>query len=158
MLAINSSTPPRRHIISPPFTPAATAPRCATGPRRDAPLGLGAAIGGRRPRIRIYISIFAQARDAEAASEEFLVDDGWKVVEVEPEAAPANGNGHHADAIGPTVELALGNGHHPNGNGHGNGHCSRRGQWQRPQRRGPGAACLAGRQAAVAVLLGRVHG
>ena len=49
-------------------------------------------------------------------------------VEVEPEAAPANGNGHHADAIGPTVELVLGSGHHANGNGHaavevnGNGH------------------------------------
>ena len=63
------------------------------------------------------------------------MDDGWKVVEVEPEAAPVNGNGHHANGnghetigIGPTVELALGNGHHPNGNGHapapvnGNGH------------------------------------
>ena len=46
--------------------------------------------------------VFAQARDAEAASEEFLVDDGWKVVEVEPEAVAVNGNGHH-DAIGPTV-------------------------------------------------------
>ena len=46
------------------------------------------------------------------------MDDGWKVVEVEPEAAPANGNGHHADAIGPTVELVLGSGLHANGNGH----------------------------------------
>ena len=74
-------------------------------------------------------AVFAQARDAEAASEEFLVDDGWKVVEVEPEAAPANGNGHHADGIGPTVELVLDTGHvSANGNGHaavpvnGNGH------------------------------------
>ena len=72
--------------------------------------------------------VFAQARNAEAASEEFLVDDGWKVVEVEQEAAPANGNGHHADGIGPTVELVLDTGHHANGNGHaavevnGNGH------------------------------------
>ena len=63
-------------------------------------------------------AVFAQARDAEAASEEFLVDDGWKVVEVEPEAAPANGNGHHADGIVPTVELVLDTGHHANGNGH----------------------------------------
>ena len=55
--------------------------------------------------------VFAQARDAEAASEEFLVDDDWKVVEVEPEAVGINRNGHHAD-IGPTVELVLGNGHH----------------------------------------------
>ena len=68
-------------------------------------------------------AVFAQARDAEAASEEFLVDDGWKVVEVEPEAAPTNGNGHHADGIGPTVELVLDTGHGRapapvNGNGH----------------------------------------
>ena len=71
-------------------------------------------------------AVFAQARDAEAASEEFLVDDGWKVVEVEPEAVEVNGNGHHADGIGPTVELVLGNGRHANGNGHAavpvNGH------------------------------------
>ena len=74
--------------------------------------------------------VLAQARDAEAASEEFLVDDGWKVVEVEPEAVEVNGNGANGTGIGPTVELALGNGHHPNGNGHapapvngnGNGH------------------------------------
>ena len=65
-------------------------------------------------------AVFAQARDAEAASEEFLVDDGWKLVEVEPEAAPvngngANGNGHHSDGIRPTVELVLGAGHKVNG-------------------------------------------
>ena len=63
------------------------------------------------------------------------MDDGWKVVEVEPpaspasssdrpsgrEAAPVNGNGDHAGGIGPTVELVLGNGHaavEVNGNGH----------------------------------------
>ena len=59
--------------------------------------------------------VLAQARDAEAASEEFLVDDGWKVVEVEPEAVEVNGNGtngHHANGIGPTVELVLANAHH----------------------------------------------
>ena len=80
-------------------------------------------------------AVFVQARDAEAVAEELLVDDGWKAVEVEPEAAPANGNGHHANGnghhasgIGPTVELVLGNGRHANGNGHapapvnGNGH------------------------------------
>ena len=70
--------------------------------------------------------VFAQARNAESEAEELLVDNGWKVVEVEPEAAPVNGNGHHANGnghetigIGPTVELVLGNGHHPNGNGNG---------------------------------------
>ena len=79
-------------------------------------------------------SVFAQARDAEAAAEEYLVDDGWKPVEVEPEAVNGNGtnslprtgyggNGHHDDGIGPTVDLVLGNGRLPgNGNGNGNGH------------------------------------
>ena len=55
--------------------------------------------------------VFAQARDAEASAEEYLVDDDWKIVEVEPEAIAANGNGHY-EAIGPTVELGLGNGRH----------------------------------------------
>ena len=73
-------------------------------------------------------AVFAQARDAESTSEEFLVDEGWKAVEVEPTVVEThrNGNGHHADGIGPTVELALGNGRHANGNGHAavpvNGH------------------------------------
>ena len=75
-------------------------------------------------------SVFAQARDAEASAEEYLVDDDWKVVETEPEAANgnganslprtgygANGSGHDDDGIGPTVELVLSNGH-ANGNGH----------------------------------------
>ena len=97
-------------------------------------------------------SVFAQARDAEATAEEYLVDDDWKAVEVEPEAIAVNGNGanslprtgyggngHHDDGIGPTVELVPANGRHANG------------QRQRPPRRGPGAA-------AVAVLLGGVHG
>ena len=73
--------------------------------------------------------VFAQARDAEATAEELLVDDGWKVVEVGPEAVAVNGNGSHAngngsnghrtDGIGPTVKLVLDNGHHANGNGNG---------------------------------------
>ena len=71
-------------------------------------------------------AVFAQARDAEASAEEYLVDDDWKVVEDEPETVEVSGNGHHAngnghqDAVGPTVELVLGNGRH--GNGNGNGH------------------------------------
>ena len=76
-------------------------------------------------------AVFAQARDAEAAAEEFLVDDGWKAVEVEPELATVtveihvNGNGH-GDAPVPTEELVLGNDHHTDsllstGNG-SNGH------------------------------------
>ena len=77
--------------------------------------------------------VFAQARDAEASAEEFLVDDGWKVGDAEPEVEPelepeavavngneANGNGHHdAIAIGPAVEPVPDNGHHANGNGNG---------------------------------------
>ena len=66
-------------------------------------------------------AVFAQARDAEATAEEFLVDDGWKLVEVEPEVVEVNGNGRHANGTGPTVELVLGNGHAAvpvNGNGH----------------------------------------
>ena len=70
-------------------------------------------------------AVFAQARDAEANGEEFLVDDGWKPVEVEAETITVNGNGnghHDADIIGETVELVLnGNGHLP-ANGNGNGH------------------------------------
>ena len=85
-------------------------------------------VSGEENEAETVEAVFAQARDAEAASEEFLVDDGWKPVEIGPEAAPVNGNGHHAGGIGPTVELVLDTGHHANGNGHaavevnGNGH------------------------------------
>ena len=71
-------------------------------------------------------AVFAQARNAESEAEELLVDDGWKVVEVEPETISVNGNGHHAngnghhdDPFGPTVEPVPANGH---ANGNGNGH------------------------------------
>ncbi len=77
---------------------------------------------------------FARAREAEASADELLVDDGWRLVENEPEAVGVNGNGTvgngHHDGIGPTVELVLGNGHLPtNGNGV-NGH---RGDEPEPQ-------------------------
>ena len=49
-------------------------------------------------------AVFAQARDAETTAEELLVDAGWELVEMEPEAIAVNGNGH--------------DGHHANGNGH----------------------------------------
>ena len=71
---------------------------------------------------------FAQARDAEAAAEEYLVDDGWQATVVEPEAIPVNGNGHHdAEDIGLTVELVVnGDGHTSNGHvpvpANGDGH------------------------------------
>ena len=63
-------------------------------------------------------AVFAQARDAEGTAEELLVDEGWKLVENEP-GANGNSNGHHADGIGPTVELGLDNGHTVSGNGNG---------------------------------------
>ena len=69
--------------------------------------------------------VFARARDAEASAEEFLVDDGWKVVDTEPVAAQVhvNGNGHHdADAILPAIEPVTVNSLSSNGNvsnGHG---------------------------------------
>ena len=76
-------------------------------------------VNGDEDEAETVESVFAQARDAEATAEEYLVDDGWQAVEVEPraghgvepEAVAVNGNGHH-DAIGPTVELVLVNGRH----------------------------------------------
>ena len=75
-------------------------------------------------------AVFAQARDAEAVGEELLVDEGWKAVEVEPDAIEVNGNGHAANGVEPSVELVMGNGSHANGHGagraavpvNGNGH------------------------------------
>ena len=66
---------------------------------------------------------FAQARNAASEAKEYLVDDGWKAVEVKQEAVAANGNGHNPngydDLFGPTVELERVNGNGPNGNGNG---------------------------------------
>ncbi len=42
--------------------------------------------------------VLTQARNAEATAEELLVDDGWKLVEVEPVAVAVNRNGQHAEA------------------------------------------------------------
>ena len=49
---------------------------------------------------------FAQARDAEAVSEELLVDEGWHAVEVEPETVEVHRNG-----TGIAVETPWSNGH-----------------------------------------------
>ena len=49
--------------------------------------------------------VFAQARDAEATAEEYLVNDGWKAVEIEPEAVEVNGNGHSDEAPEPQQTL-----------------------------------------------------
>ena len=78
------------------------------------------ASGGEEDEAETMEEVFAKARNAESEAEELLVDDGWKVVEVEPETIAVNGNGHHDPFdIGPTVELAPVNGH---ANGNGNGH------------------------------------
>ena len=73
-------------------------------------------VSGEEDEAETVEAVFSQARDAEASAEEYLVDDGWKLVEVEPEDVAVNGNGHHAGGIGPTVELVVGNGRHANGN------------------------------------------
>ena len=101
----------------------------------------GIVSGGEEDEAETVEAIFAQARDAEATAEELLVDDGWKLVEIEPETVAANGNGHHANGnghreaidIGPTVELELDNGHDANGNrDEWNGHHD--GEADEPQR------------------------
>ena len=59
-------------------------------------------------------AVFAQARDAEAVAEELLVDEGWKAVEVEPEAVEVNGNGHmsaNGNGAGRAAVPVNGNGH-----------------------------------------------
>ena len=67
--------------------------------------------------------VFTQARDAESAAEELLLDDGWKPMEIEPEPVAVNGNGTNGYrdlfGIGPTAELVPANGNTPvNGNGY----------------------------------------
>ncbi len=70
--------------------------------------------GGEEDEAETMEEVFAQARNAESEAEELLVDDGWKLVEIEPGTVAVNGNGHH-DGIGPTVQLVPANGH---ANGH----------------------------------------
>ena len=56
-------------------------------------------------------SVFAQAREAEATAEEYLVDDGWRAVGVEPEPVAVEVNGHDDPiCIVPTVDLVMANG------------------------------------------------
>ena len=55
---------------------------------------------------------FTSAGNAEAAAEEFLVGDGWKPGEVEPETVGVNGNGYpETMGIGPIVEPVPVSGH-----------------------------------------------
>ena len=53
--------------------------------------------------------VFAQAREAEALSEELLVDEGWHAVEVDAESAMVEA---HRNGTGATVEVEAANGHH----------------------------------------------
>ena len=77
-------------------------------------------VSGEEEDAETVDDVFAAARAVEASAEELLVDEGWKTHEVELEVngtngngvVTANGNGHAAKGIGPTVELVLGNGQH----------------------------------------------
>ena len=53
--------------------------------------------------------VFAQARVAEALSEELLVDEGWHAVEVEPELVEAHRNGTNGTSA--AVQVVSANGH-----------------------------------------------
>ena len=85
-------------------------------------------VSGDEEEAETVETVFAQARDAETEAEELLVDEGWQTHESLPRTrygvelevngtngngvVTANGNGHAAKGIGPTVELVLGNGQH----------------------------------------------
>ena len=49
--------------------------------------------------------MMALARKIVSGDEEYLVDDDWKPVEVEPEAVEVNGNGHDDEAPEPQQSL-----------------------------------------------------
>ena len=75
--------------------------------------------GGEEADAESVEAVFAQARDTEAVSEEFLVDDGWQaIVEAEPVVVEVHANGASSlSAIGNggngnASEQANGNGHH----------------------------------------------
>ncbi len=105
-------------------------------------------VSGEEEEDETVEEVFAQARDAENSAEELLVDDGWKSLEIEPEAVSVNGNGtngHHSNChldlfgVAPTVELVPPSGYMPdNGNGHEvvsvNGNEHHDGETEEPQR------------------------
>ena len=61
--------------------------------------------GDEEDEAKTVEAVFAQARDAEASAEGYLVDDGWKPVEIEPEAVEVSGNGHSDEAPEPQQTL-----------------------------------------------------
>ena len=54
------------------------------------------------------MTVFAQARDAEASAEEFPVDDGRKLVEVELEAVLTHTNGVNGNGAATMVSRTEG--------------------------------------------------
>ena len=66
-------------------------------------------VNGDEDEAETVEAVFAAARDAESAAEEYLVDDGWQAVNVEPETVAVGSN---AIGIGPAVELFPDNGSH----------------------------------------------
>ena len=80
-------------------------------------------VSGEEAETETMEQAFTQARKAESAAEELLVEDGWKLVEVEQESVVVNGhgkngNGHHDGFhIGPMVKLAPNTIHASNENG-----------------------------------------
>ena len=55
-------------------------------------------VSGEEDDAETVEAVFAAAREAEASGEEYLVDDDWELVEVEPETAEVNHHGTGADA------------------------------------------------------------
>ncbi len=47
--------------------------------------------------------VFARVRESEAASEEYLVDDGWEAVEPEPIVSDMSRNGAASEDLVPVV-------------------------------------------------------
>ncbi len=66
-------------------------------------------VNGDEDEAETVEAVFAAARDAESTAEEYLVDDGWKAVEPEPETATVDGN---ATGMGLVVEPVPDNGSH----------------------------------------------
>ena len=53
-------------------------------------------VNGDEDEAETVEAVFAHARDAEAAAEEYLVDEGWQAVKAEPVAVEV---GRHEDAL-----------------------------------------------------------
>ena len=73
-------------------------------------------VNGDEDEAETVESVFAAVRDVETTAEEYLVDDGWKAVEVEPEMVAVEVKGHDATtSIRPTVDSVPAYGYHEAG-------------------------------------------